>query len=156
MQTPYRPPTARVADPGSSSSEPRPGAIKLALALIAVFVLVECYHQVASLPAVDRAEISALQWLIDWLWVVAIAVAGLMIAKGRNWARWVLLALTLRALYHFSDAMLFISMFEAGDSLLDEFATPFNRFMIYMGPLCAVGATILLFGPGRGWFGPRT
>jgi hypothetical protein len=30
--------------------------------------------------------------------------------------------------------------------------SPLNLAMIWLGPLCSVTATILVLGPGRGWF----
>jgi len=146
----YSAPRARVAE---SLEEPRPGAVKLALVLIALFVLVACYQQIMDFSDVNNGEMSGLAWLVDWLWVVAIAVTGFLIAKSRRWARWVLLFFALRELYHLGDAMLFLSMFEDGDAR--EFFGTRSLVMLPLASLFSVGATILVFGPGRGWFEPR-
>ena len=133
-----------------SHDEPRPGAINLALFLIALWMLVECYHQFMRLGDVNRGEMSMLRWVVDWIWVALIVVTGLLVAHGRGWARWVLLAFALYDLYGLGDALLFMSMFEDGD--VGEFFPMHSRVMLWMGPLCSVAATILVFGPGRGWF----
>jgi len=149
MNNRYQAPKSRVDD-SLRASEPRPGAIKLAVVLIASFALVECYHQFMRLSEVNNGEISGLQWLVDWIWVVIIVVTAFLIARGKGWARWVLLALTLYDLYELADALLFMSMVEVGNSMF--FVPMHSRVMLWMGPLFSTAATILVFGPGRGWF----
>jgi len=148
-ESPYRPPAARVSDSRTSAVGPRPGAINLALALVALLVLVECYHQVKNLSEVDVGEMSALAWVMDGLWVVAIIVAGFFIARGRNWARWILGIITLHVIYEYVDARLFVSSFGPG---IGEFFDPLSLWILPLPSLFAVGATILNFGPGRAWF----
>jgi hypothetical protein len=149
MNNLYEPPRARVEDTRTDPG-PRPNSIKLALVLIALFALAECYHQFMRLGDVNRGELSGLEWAADWVWVAAIVVTGLLVARGTGWARWVLLALALYKLYELADALLFMSMFE--DGTIGEFFPMHSRVMLWVGPLSAVGATILVFGPGRGWF----
>lgn len=150
MSNRYRAPGTRVAE---SSEEPRPGAIKLALILIVLFGLVAGYNQFMDLSDVRNGELSGLEWLVDWRWVVAMAVTGFLIAQGRRWARWVLLFVALRELYHLGNAMLFVSMFENDDAR--EIFGARTLVMMPLASLFSLGATILVFGPGRGWFEPR-
>ena len=149
MNNPYRPPQTHVAD-SRQSDEPRPGSIKLALVMIGLWLLVQSYHQLGRLEQVNTGEMSPLGWMIDWVWVGALAATGFLIARGRGWARWVLLAFALVELYQFADALLFISMFEEG--ALGEFFETSQLVILPMGPLVSVAAVILVFGPGRGWF----
>jgi hypothetical protein len=148
MNSPYEPPKARVAD--RQSGEPLPGSIKLALVMIGLLMLVECYHQLGRLEQVNTGEMSPLGWLIGWVWVGALAVTGLLIARSHGWARWVLLAFALLELYQFADALLFISMFQEG--AIGEFFDKSQLVVLPMGSLFSVAAVILVFGPGRGWF----
>jgi hypothetical protein len=149
MSNPYKAPKARVENTRQAELEPRPVSIDLALVLITLFVLVECYHQVMRLGDVNNGELSGLRWLVDWIWVVVIVVTAVLIARGKSWSRWVLLALALYDLYELADALLFMSMFEAGT--IGDFIPVHSRVMLWIGPLCATAATILVFGPGRGW-----
>ena len=151
-ESPYRPPASRVADSRTSADGPRPGAINLALVLVALLVLVECYHQVKNLTEVDDGEMSALAWVMDGAWVVAIIVAGIFIARGRNWARWVLGIITLHVIYEYLDSRLFVSSFGPA---IGEYFEPLTLWILPVPSLCAVGATILNFGPGRRWFESR-
>jgi hypothetical protein len=145
----YQPPRARVADTGAMI---RPRSINVALASIGLVVLVECYHQVMNLSEVSNGERSGLSWVVDWIWVAAVIIAGFFIARGRNWARWVLGIITLHVIYEYLDARLFISSFGEG---IEEFVAPFSLWILPMSSLFAVAATILVFGPGRGWFAAR-
>jgi len=145
MSNRYSPPKVRVMD----SSVTRPRVINLALLLVALLVLVECYHQVMNLREVNYGEMSGLAWVMEGVWVVAIIVAGVFIARGRNWARWVFGIITLHEIYEYLDARLLISSFGPD---VGEFVDPFSLWILPMSSLCAVGATILIFGPGRAWF----
>ena len=149
----YTPPKTRVADPRLADREPRPRSITVALVLIASFVLVECYHQSARTERVNTGEIAGAEWLGDWIWVGLIVVAGVFIARGRGWARWILLALMLHQLYQLGDALLFLSFVEPED--LSLFVSPVNLWMLPLSALFSLGGVILVFGPGRNWFEPR-
>jgi hypothetical protein len=147
---PYRPPKARVEDTGPVELGPRPLSIRIALVLIVLFALVAGYHQFMRVSDVNTGEISGLRWVVDWFWSVAIVVTAFLIARAQGWARWVLLALALYDLYELADALLFMSLIDDGSSI---FFVPMHGWvMLWMGQLSAVGATILVFGPGRGWF----
>lgn len=148
MSNRYSPPKVRVMD----SSVTRPRIINLALVLVALLVLVECYHQVMNLREVNEGEMSGLAWVMEGVWVVASIVAGIFIARGRNWARWVFGIITLHEIYEYLDARLFISSFGPD---IGEFFDPFSLWVLPMSSLCAVGATILMFWPGRRWFESR-
>lgn len=146
MSNQYRAPLARVADPGTPT---RPRSINLALALVGLLVLVECYHQVMSLREVNDGEMSGVAWVADALWIVAIIVCGIFIARGRNWARWVFVLITLHEIYEYLDARLFLSAF---DGPAAEFFDPVALWILPLSSLFSAGATVLNFGPGRGWF----
>lgn len=146
----YNPPKTRVADPRPSDLEPRPRSIKIALVLIMLFALVECYHQFMRLDLVKTAEISGVEWLSDWIWVGVILVAGILIARGRGWARWILLALMLHQLYQFGDALLFLSFVPPEN--MSMFVSPVSLWILPLSSLFSLGAVILVFGPGRAWF----
>jgi hypothetical protein len=148
-RNPYKPPGSRVTE-ARGADEPRPGAIKLALILIVLWTMVECYHQFMRHDDVLRGDMSRADWMFDWIWIVLIAVTGFLIARGEGWARWVLLAFALYDLYELFDALLFMSAFEDGD--IGAFIPMHSRVMLWTGPLCSLLANILVFGPGRGWF----
>lgn len=150
MNNPYEAPKARVTDAPPAEAGPRPRSINVALVLIALFVVVECYHQVMRLADVNRGELSALGWLVDWIWVGVIVVVGYLIARGKGWARWVLVALMLWHLYQLANAWLFLSSFDPGMGSM--FVDPVSLWMVPMSSLFSLGAVILVFGPGRGWF----
>ena len=149
----YKPPKSHVADPPSAGSGPRPGLINVALGLIGLFALVECYHTFARMEMVNTGEISGFAWMTDWFWVGVIAATGIFIARGRGWARWVLLAMMLYQLYQLGDALLFLSFVPAED--MGMFMTPVAVWMLPLSALFSLGAVILVFGPGRAWFRPR-
>jgi hypothetical protein len=146
----YKPPQARVADPLPSARGPRPVSIWIALALIVLFVLVECYHVFARMGLVNSGDISGAAWLGEWILVGLIVAVGIFIARGRGWARWVLLAMMLYQLYQLADALLFLSYVEPGSMSL--FMDPVALWMLPLSALFSLGAVILVFGPGRGWF----
>ena len=150
MNNLYKPPRARVEDTRRVELGPRPTSIKVAFVLIVLFALVESYQQFMRFDAVNTGEISGMRWLVDWFWVGAKSVLAFLIARAKGWARWVLLALTLYDLYELGDALLFMSMIE--DESVRLFVPMHVRVLMWLGPLSAVGATILVFGPGRGWF----
>lgn len=150
MSNPYTPPKARVADrlvdPG-----PRPRAVTIALCLVGLLVLVECYHQVSRLTDMNEGEISGLSWLADWLWPVGVLVIAVLIARGRSWARWALAAYMLMQFYQFADAWLFLSGFESTEAV----SYYMGRVAMWMLPtpsLLSLIAVILVFGPVRRWF----
>lgn len=147
----YKPPKARVADSRGVVAESRPRPINIALVLVALFVLVESYHQVMRLSDFNRGEISGLSWLVDWIWVGIIIATGFLIARGKGWARWVLLALMLWQLFQLADSLLFLSSFESGADVR-AFVDPVALWMLPMSSIFSLGAVILVFGPGRAWF----
>jgi hypothetical protein len=151
MNNHYKPPNARLADSRGVVAESRPRSINIALVLIALFVLVECYHQVMRLSDFNRGEISGLSWLVDWVWVGVIIATGFLVARGTGWARWVLLALMLWQILQLADSLLFLSSFESGADVR-AFVDPVALWMLPMSSIFSLAATILVFGPGRGWF----
>ena len=146
----YNPPKTRVADPRAATFESLPGPIKIALVLIFLWVLVECYHQYMRLELYRTAAISGLEWLGDCIWIGVIAATGILIQRGQGWARWVLVLLMLYQFYQLGDALLFLSFVPMED--MSMFASPVNLFVLPLPSLFSLGAVILVFGPGRGWF----
>ena len=146
----YKPPKAHVADPLPIDRGPRPVPIRIALALIVLFVLVECYHQLPRMALVNTGEISGAAWLAGWFWVGAIVAAGIFIARGHGWARWILLAMMLYQSYQLADALRFLSYVEPGS--MSVFMDPVALWMLPLSALFSLVAVILVFGPGRGWF----
>ena len=150
MPNPYTPPKTPVAD-RIADAGPRPIAVTIALLCIGLLVLAECYHQVMRLTDVNEGEISGLSWLVDWLWVVGVLVIGLLIARGRSWARWALAAYMLVQFYQLADAWLFLSGFESTEAM-SYFLGPAAMWMLPTPSVLSLIAVILVFGSGRRWF----
>jgi hypothetical protein len=114
-----------------------------------LLVLAECYNQVLRLQQVNTGEMSGLAWGLGCFWIVAIAVTGFFIARGRDWARWVLGIIALRPIYESVDARILFSTAMPGESL---FFSPVSLWLMPLAALLAVTVSILNFGPGRRWF----
>lgn len=144
MNNPYEAPKSRV-----STAEPMPGALKIALALIALLTLMQCFFQFTRHGAVLNGEISGVRWIAGWIWAVIIAGTGVLIAYGTRWARWLLAALAVFDIYLLWDALRIVSMLNDGS---DSYFIPTQQLaFLWLGPLLTVAATILVFGPGRRW-----
>lgn len=152
MNDPYKAPDSRVSDAPRAAAGPRPTPITVALVLLALLVVLKCREQFSYLEGVRNGEMSALAWLVNCFWIVAIVVCGWMIARGRNWARWVFFLVAMNLIYQYALSRLSMSGF---GSTFDLSMYVVSLWLARLVPLLAVGVLFLVFVPGRGWFGRR-
>jgi len=144
VRNPYSPPTATVAD---EVVPPRqmPAAIRIALILMAVSLLLDFAIEAirpASLTESAPGRLSTLALVIS-----AVLVTGLTawlawkIAVGRNWARIVLLVLTILSV---PSAIL--------DILPIVRTWPLGTVLKIVEQCMDIAVVYLLFIPGRAWF----
>ena len=136
----YKPPRAPVADPlpPAVAIGKRPWPISLASILIVLVIVNECVR----LTSGDHYTIG-----VSVSWVVLLTVIALMMERGRNWARWVLLIMTV--LSTLSLAQAWFAPMPVGVKLVPDVA---HAIRSLAAELCLVAATGLAFGPGRAWF----
>jgi len=85
------------------------------------------------------------------VWVVVMVGVALMVERGRNWARWLLLVAAAWDLL-----VLALEVLAAG---VPAGAVPWIDYQFLAlkvgASLCLVAATTFVFGPGRAWFARR-
>ena len=92
-------------------------------------------------------------WLLALFWLLALlslalnVVLAWKIARGRNWARVVLLVLQIIVLGNLLRTLLEQHGFTIFPSE--------TLVMLFLRPALAIVALVLVFGPGRAWFAPR-
>jgi hypothetical protein len=87
--------------------------------------------------------------------VAVTTTLGVFIARGRNWARIVYLVLTLFSLVALAFAIANIYNLPAGVSMRTELSS--WSLVTFLAPSAmSVAVVVLLFGPGRAWFAPRS
>lgn len=149
---PYAPPRAEVGSGVVAAPIPRPRSVTIALVLLAVYVVLGILRLVALVRPMNEAMISALYFL-GQVAVVAIHVwVWIAIARGRNWARIVLLVFTLLAIARLAIQLWGWQSLPGGvHMVLDPYALAVGLIPV----LLIIVACILLFVPGRRWFENR-
>ena len=145
QRNPYSPPAAAVGDAGTES-RPMPGAVRRALILYAVSFVWGLALMLVARPAGDErhAELSAVANAVAVGFVVTIgAWLFWKISAGRNWARIVLLVLTI-----LSVPSSFFEILQLAPS------RPFIAGLKLIEQGMDIGVLYLLFFPGRDYFKP--
>jgi len=142
-RNPYSPPASAVAD-AVAASRPMPGAVRRALILYTISFVWGVVLMLVARPAADSryAEISAVAHTVSIVIMVALA-AWLFwkLSAGRNWARIVLLVLTV------------ISVPSGFFELLQLAPTrPLLAGLKLIEQGMDIGVLYLLFFPGRHYF----
>lgn len=140
MQSPYEPPRAPVADlPVATIAQgKRPLSVSMASLLL---VLVAIWQLSKILSA------SGFQVGVHLFWVLALTSVGLMLERGRNWARWALVGLA--ALSAFSLVAVLVAPVMQGLRAVPDYAGHLRHLT---AESCLIFAAVLVFGPGRAWF----
>ena len=150
---PYQPPKANPGDGVMAEAGPRPRAVDIALVLLAINILFGLVGAIGAWSAVNQAMISGLDWLLQWVRLGVLVWMCFAIARGRNWARIVLLLLTALGLFNLVATMVATSRMMPIGML---FADDHMRLLILVFPaLLPCVALYLLFFPGRSWFERR-
>jgi hypothetical protein len=155
-RNPYDPPEADVGA-GELRLAPRPrppAAVIVALVLLAIDLILGGIRLVAMLAWVNDGMIRGLDWLIELLALAFFAGVCIMVALGHNWARWLLLAVTMYFIFLAARRLW---------PLLDRLTIEGVRFAQFWLPMFLTSlpallkslSCILLFWPGRRWFASR-
>jgi surface polysaccharide O-acyltransferase-like enzyme len=146
---PYTAPQAVVAD-GETPLEKRPLPVTIAVVLLALIIVLLIKGGIAEFQYVARGDSLAI--LFVWR-IVKLCVAILLcvqIARGRNWARYLQLAVSsLLLVFYLASTWYYFFLSPMAPRLTLAPA------MIAIGLLPSVlgfSALYLLFVPGRGWF----
>lgn len=139
-RSPYSPPGAPVEDPPPEIvvRGRRPWPISAALLLLFV-VLVNEFARLAG--GRDYLVFASL------FWIGALTTVVYFIELSRNWARWLLFVLTV------SSALSFVRIWLEPTPENLRYLPDVAHVVRSLGAeLCLIGATLFVFGPGRGWF----
>ena len=140
MQSPYEPPRAPVADPPAPAITP--GARPLSVSLASLLLVLVAIYQIVRLMRASGFEAG-----VHVGWAVALTVVALMLERGRNGARWVLLGLAVLSSLTWIATL--IAPMVAGVQYARSHAVLMRGLL---AGLCVIMAALLVFGPGRAWF----
>lgn len=152
---PYLPPKAIVADVSNEAPMVRPRSVSLALILIGARWMLGLGFALGTLPDLGASNLG---FAFSGAAFATLMTAALFwfIAQGRNWARIVYLVLTLIALLQLSFAVFGMRYVPEGVELRSG-GFPYEWLATrVLPPLISLAAVVLLFGPGRAWFRPRS
>jgi hypothetical protein len=151
---PYVPPKAELADfTDSDALATRPAVVNIALFLIGVDILLTVTRTISGFRRMDAG--------MDFLWLLLIEAGdvaitiwlGVFIARGRNWARISMLVLWLLGLAIFVFGT--YTMYRALPGTA-AYLRSWPTLAYALAPhVVMLTVSVLLFGPGRGWFRRR-
>lgn len=150
---PYSPPKAAVSDAGESAMGPRPQVVNIALLLVAVNIAIGLWGALRRWPDISLGVVAIASMTMRLAKLILVAWLCYQIARARNWARIVLLVLTLLGVL----ALLFqlwigLTQMPAGVKMaMDPQAIP----RLALPSALNIAALFLLFVPGRKWFRRR-
>jgi hypothetical protein len=150
---PYSPPKAAVTDAGDSALDSRPRAVTIALLLVAVNVAIGFWGVLRMWPGISIGTVAAAA--VAWRLARLLLVAWLcyQIARARNWARVILLVLTLLgALSFIFQLWIGLTQMPAGVRMAMD---PKAIALMALPLVLNIAALFLLFVPGRKWFRRR-
>jgi hypothetical protein len=147
---PYTPPAAAVGDQPQIEAGKRPAAVLIAVMLICAYVLFGVFGYLRFWQAYLTAAAMDLIMLgfqvAKWLVMFALCF---FLWRGRNWARFLLLAVTgLSVLSVFVQIVAIADLPAGARHTID----PMGIVMMLVPPLVYLLATFLVFVPGRAWF----
>lgn len=150
---PYTPPAAAVGDVPEIETRKRPAAVVIAIALIAAYVLFGMFGYVRFWRAYLTANAMDLIMLgiqvTKWLVMFGLCF---FLWRGRNWARFLLAAVTgLSVLSVFVQVVAITGVPAGARQNID----PMVYVMMLVPLLVYLLATFLVFVPGRAWFARR-
>ena len=132
----------------------RPRAVDIALVLIAILVLLTAFDALVSWGKVQNGEMSGLMFLEMCVRFGLLVWIGFAIFRGRNWARILLLILTLLALFSLGVGLMAMQRMGMHLAYMDN--APRWLFMLVLPSLLYIAASYLVFIPGRSWFAKRS
>jgi hypothetical protein len=152
---PYSPPKA---DPGSGPAgerpTARPRALDMAVTLIALQALLVASDALGSWSQVENGVMTGFMFLEICIRAIVLVWICFAIFRGRNWARIVLVILTLLGLFSLGVALMAWHRMGMNYSYLEN--GPRWLFMLVLPSALYLAACYLVFFPGRGWFAKRT
>jgi hypothetical protein len=150
---PYSPPKAEVSDAGEPALDSRPRAVTIALLLVALNIAIGFWGVLRMWPGMNIGTVAAaaLAWRLARL--LLIAWLCYQIARARNWARVVLLVLTLLGVLSFLlQLWIGLTQMPAGVRMALD---PMAIARMALPSALNIAALFLLFVPGRKWFSRR-
>jgi hypothetical protein len=143
-RNPYQPPGAPVQDNRESGPSIRPQAVTIALFVLWFGLAVDVAYWLSRYGSMSDGSVSGAQWTGQAIGFAFASFLFVMLGRGRNWARIVLLIFTILGV----GFVLFV--FE------DLMRAPVTLRIAALGrPLANVIGMYLVFVPGRDWFRPR-
>lgn len=150
---PYTPPAAAVGDLPEIEARKRPAAVIVAVALIGAYVLYGMYgyarfwqvYLTANTMDLIFLGIQVAKWLVMF-------VICFFLWRGRNWARFLLVAVTGLTVLSVFVQIVAITDAPAG---VRHIIDPLGVVMMLLPLLVYLLATFLVFVPGRAWFARR-
>ena len=142
---PYQPPLTPVDDVVPGAERVRPLAVKIAVGILFLGLMVDLAYLLPIFDAMMRGELSPLRFASRLLGYGIAVWIYVKIYSGRNWARIALLVIYV--------VIIGVLLFAFRDAL--HLATLALLWPMFLRPALNVVALILLFGPGRAWFAPR-
>ena len=144
-RNPYSPPVAAVAD-AVTGSRPMPSAVRRALFLYVVSFVLGLVMMVIERPSLDE-RYAAISTIVHAITTAIVVLLGVWlfwkIGAGRNWARIVLLVLTV-----ISVPFVFVELLQLAPG------RPFVAGLKLIEQGMDIGVIYLLFFPGREYFKP--
>jgi hypothetical protein len=132
----------------------RPRAVDIALVLLAINIAVGVISLVSAWRYVSNGSISGFVFLEQFVSLILLTCACLAIARGRNWARIVLLALTALAMFSAAMALRVFMRYEPWGA--SAFPPDLMRIFTILQPSVLGGlACYLLFFSSGNWFRKR-
>jgi len=148
-RNPYAPPKADVGTGDVSVRPPRPPAVRIALALMAVVIVMSALQVISLVRPMSEAMISGLTFLLQVAVLAFYVWVFVAIARGRNWARILLLLFTLFGVVKMAFHLWgWLALPDGVHMTLDRMALAVAVFPILLN----VVACTLLLGPARRWF----
>ena len=147
---PYRPPKADLGNEEMRDPMVRPRSVDIAVVLIGINVLLTLLRLPALVRAMNEGAVSGVFFLGQiiglglWIWI------GFAIFRGRNWARILMLILTVLG-------MIAVGLSLRSTRLFDRLAyvEPEWFLMAALPWALNLAAIYLVFVPGRAWFAKR-
>jgi protein-S-isoprenylcysteine O-methyltransferase Ste14 len=145
MQDPYAKPAAAVSDPPEPQHAfPKPAQVRTAIVLLWVTFALAFPMMAFEFDKLSGAGEIAFLGAFTGAMLALAAFLNVKISEGRNWARWVYLAITILGLvsYAFPDATKSMSVVEVALAVASFVLTGATLYLIFTKP-------------GALWFGPR-
>jgi hypothetical protein len=147
----YAPPAAVIADPAPAFGGPVPASIQIAMSFLGIGVVLEIPTIVIGIGLVQRGDISALILLGAIALLACMCWLIYQISRGRNWARWITLALVAYVLANLVAGIW--NMFASWPVELPvRFALRAMWRPLVRSFALNIPAVIILFTAGRAWF----